>query len=331
MFLGGATPQQDPAEEQPAAPDVSQDATRDAAHWPFASDSPWNTALGSEANYATIMSPKFSPTKGANFNVSSWSIPVYTALPTDPWRSFFDADAPTKIIAMLRTPTNAAPDTQADGTLAVIDGAQAVEMWQARKLSNGNWTASAAVLTDLTGRGFYDSYHGIRAGGMSALGGLIRRDELLALNIPHALAIAVQPLALNRNAPGGKAWVWPASWADGTTNPGGSYSTGGNLHMGSLLAIPPSVRLDTLGLSPQGLAIARALQDYGAYISETGGGNVIYYAEPASADIVTTDGGELGKLTPYLKVITHHTAVDIGGGGVRRANPAPPFDIAPPP
>jgi hypothetical protein len=94
--------------------------------------------------------------------------------------------------------------------------------------------------------------------------------------------------------------------------------------MGTLLAIPPDVNIDELGLSPQGHAIAQAMQDYGGYIVEAGGGNVIYYGEPGSN--VTTSADELGKLTPYLRIVSNNSTTNIGGGGVRRAPLAPPFD-----
>jgi hypothetical protein len=94
--------------------------------------------------------------------------------------------------------------------------------------------------------------------------------------------------------------------------------------MGSLLAIPPSVNIGALGLSPQALAVARALQDYGAYITETGGGNVIYYAEANSHTTMTA--AELGSLTPYLRVVPNNSSNNVGGGGVPRAEMAPPFD-----
>ncbi len=301
--------------------------TRDAADWPFASDSPWNTSLGSGANYANVTSAGFDPNGGLNLNVRSWSHPVFVASPSDPLTDFYRND--TGLIATIRAPSDAAPDPQADGSLIIVDATgstpYAVEMWQA-SWSGGAWRASATALHDLTGMGFYDEYVGVRAGGMSALGGLIRRDELINLNIPHALAIAVSSSAMNRNVPGtSDAWTWPASWADGFTNPGSGYGTVGNLHMGSLLAIPPSVDINVLGLSPQGKAIARAMQDYGAYITEQASANLVVYVEPAASGILNTSSGELGTLTQYLHAITNNGPNSVGGGGVARRDPAPPI------
>ena len=106
-----------------------------------------------------------------------------------------------------------------------------------------------------------------RAYGGSGIAGLIRQGELTH-GIPHALAAAIDPKAHNRNGPGGKAFVWPASSADGDSST--AYGTTGNLFMGTLVAIPPSVDLGELGLRGPEMEIARALQDYGAYVVELG-------------------------------------------------------------
>ena len=304
---------------------------RAAAAWPFSSDSPYNTSIGSAAAFATISSPAFSSSGGAALNMQQWSIPVFVSSPSDPVRSFYRGT--TLIASGIHTPDSATPDSQSDGTLVVIDGTKAIEMWQASKRSDGNWTASQTVVTDLSGSNVYTGYHGIRAGGMSVLGGLIRTDELANLDIEHALAVAVDRSGLNKMV-GGQAvgFVWPASWADGTSTPGANYGTTGNLHMGSLLAIPPSVNINNLGLSAQGLALAKAMQNYGAYIVETGSTNIAYYAEPAAASVAERGlGSQLAKLTPYLQVVTNNGPNSVGGGGTHLPAAPPIGDPTAPP
>lgn len=303
--------------------DTQAATTRDPAFWPFSSSSPWNTPLGSAAQYSAIASNGFSPTGGASLNVNAWSWPVYLASESDPLVSvYWDGDAePTTTI---HVPLGALPDAQSDHSMIVIspDHRTVTEMWNASWQSSSRIDAGVVYVNDTKGPGIYDSYHGARAYGGSALAGLIRKDELTAAHIPHVLAIAVSPQALNKIAPGGESYVWPANHSDGATGDG--YSTTGNIYMGSLLAIPPSVNIGALGLSPQALAVARALQDYGAYITETGGGNVIYYAEANSR--TTMSEAELGSLTPYLRVVSNNSSTNVGGGGVPRAELAPPFD-----
>jgi hypothetical protein len=304
---------------------AAEQPTRDAAFWPFASSSPWNTSLGANAQYTPIASP-FTASGGANLNCREWSYPVFVAKNSDPLQNFYWRES-NELIARMRVPRNAQADSQSDGSLIIVNDTHDadVEMWQATRRPNGDWEGEVTVQHNLRDTGFYDDYRGTRAGGMSALGGLIRRQELLAGKIPHALAVAVDGSAMNKNGPGGRPFTWPASWADG--GDGSDYGTSGNLFMGSLVAIPPDVDLAKLKLSPQALAIARALQDYGAYITDQGSANIIYYAEQAASDILATDGGELGRLTPLLRVVTNNGPhQNIGGGGPRRVTtPAPPL------
>ncbi|MDH3718513.1 MAG: hypothetical protein OES79_10380, partial [Planctomycetota bacterium] len=59
-----------------AIPNESARADRDPALWPFASDSPWNHPLGSDAQYAHIDSPGVDNRGSATINVTAWSHPV---------------------------------------------------------------------------------------------------------------------------------------------------------------------------------------------------------------------------------------------------------------
>jgi hypothetical protein len=104
----------------------------------------------------------------------------------------------------------------------------------------------------------------------------------------------------------------------------------GNVPMGQLVGIPPDVDLCSLGLSPAGLVVARALQDYGGYLVDTGGA-LAFYAEPRVEDD-PTDGeaalldaarADLSKIVPGLRCVTDNTSSTVGGVGARRAPPAP--------
>jgi hypothetical protein len=304
-------------------------ATRDPAYWPFSSDSPWNTPLGNGAKYDRITASAFNYNGPATIGITQWSWPVFIGNASDPIRNFYSGDG--KLVGSLRTPAAATPDSRSDGSMIVIDSVtgEAVEMWRASKRSNGDWQASAAANTDLESTGFYSRYHGVRAGGMSAIGGLVRKEELQNLNIPHAVALAINKTIMNKNTPSGKAWVWPASWADGMTEStaGSSYTGNGNVYMGSLLALDPNVDITKLGLSPQGLAFARALQNYGGYITEQGTTNLGFYAEAAAASVAESNlAAQLTKLVPHIRVVSNNSPTAVGGGGdVRRAPAAPPL------
>jgi hypothetical protein len=319
-------------EPAPLPRDEPRPETRNAALWPFHSRDPWNHPLGSEARLAAINSPGFDPEAGASLHVGSWSHPVFIARPQDHVRNIFVRGNNRPVVRM-RIPRHALPDPEADGHLHIIDESHlfVVEMYQATRLTNGDFEATAAVRNELRGDGVFRNPTGIRAYGGSALGGLIRQGELTD-GIRHALAVAVNRRAMNRNGPRGRPFVWPACAADeDATKPieEGGYGSEGNLFMGSLLAIPPDVDLvKDLGLPQSGpiLEVARALQDYGAYIVDPTAKNMVFYAEPAAAAEVPVDfDRQLSSLLAHLKVVTNNAPRSIGGGGTPRRPLAPPF------
>ena len=300
---------------------------RDPALWPFASDSPWNTPLGDGARYAAIRSPGFDPTAGARINTRQWSHPVFIAEADDPIVALHLLGQ-SRPVRVQRVPPRAQPDPMADGSLLLIDVPRrsVVELWRAERVGPDRIVAEAIAVNALTGPGMGGTWQGIRASGGSALGGLIRQGEL-EHGIAHVLALAVPPQALNRLGPQGKAWVWPAAAAD--DGDGRRYGTAGNLHLGSLLALPPEVTLDALGLQPgPETVLARALQDFGACITDTvrEGGPVAFQGEPAVHDSAARLRPEaLRALVARLQVVINHAPRSVGGGGRRRTRTAPAF------
>ncbi|MBL9125902.1 MAG: carboxypeptidase regulatory-like domain-containing protein, partial [Planctomycetaceae bacterium] len=70
------------------------------------------------------------------------------------------------------------------------------------------------------------------------------------------------------------------------------------------------------------------------YLTDTGGGNVIYFAEAAANSAIQSSlRNDLSKLTPHLRIVTNNGPTSVGGGGTRRRPEAPPFagDVPPPP
>ena len=204
----------------------------------------------------------------AAINSAGWSIAVAIATASDPWVTLTDLS--TGVALRVRMPSDAQAAEGLHGSLTVVqpDGHTAYDCYKMVQSSPFAWTACCVATSDLRGDGLTG---GNCASGVSQLMGLIRTDEVAAARIPHGLALAIPGPLL---APGP---VPPARWQDG--NAATTYT--GPIAMGTRVGIPPTVDLTALGLSPQGRALGRALQDYGAYVLDRSA-NVALYAEPAA-------------------------------------------------
>jgi hypothetical protein len=286
-----------------------QEAPRDPALWPFSVTSPFNTPIGTGAQFSTDTDPRTQTLRWQSgyINAAQWSQPIYIASPNDPFTTVSGTT--------FRIPPGAKPSLPQGGdqNLHIIDPTRrwVDEMWLASG-SGTNWTAGYHVRNDLTGPGV--GGRGVRAAGVSAIGGLIRTWELQAGVIRHALAMAL-PRSANR-----VGYIWPATSEDYDA----AWTYGGNIPLGTLVAIPPTVNINNLGLSPQGLVIARALQQFGAYNLDSAGG-LVFYAEPDSEALLGPARADLAKIIPHLRVVLNNTPTTPGGGGTPTAPPAPPL------
>ncbi len=289
--------------------------------------------------------PSWSLSGGGYANIEWYSIPTYVATARDPLRRIYDRQSaayPGILRDTIRVPDAARPAQGTDGHLNIIDETHrwVAELYAVERLPNGDLTTIGYNKNDLRGLGAgFAGWHGSVAAGTSSLGGMIRKGELtsgtagLGTGIRHALQGIVYPRALNRNAPGGRSFVWPASSSD----PPSGYDTAGNVYMGSLLAIPPWVDITKLGITdPQALEVARALQDYGLYIVDTGGippNQIVIRIDPqAIVDIQDARRftHELRKPLQQLLVVTNSHKDGsrppvAGGGGAPRRPLAPAF------
>lgn len=302
--------------EAPATPTLP--TTRNPASWPFASDSPWNMPLGSGAIYEdesdACSNSLITGSDDAWINSEQWSHPVYQAKTTDPLVGLYKNG---RLHMQIRMPSHAesALPFNTDSHLHIIDpGARyVVEMWRALPRNDGNWDVEFANKIDLYGSGVDRNVEGARAYGGSAIGGLIRKGEILN-GIRHALAMAQD---WNYQSP--EKIVWPA-WKD--DGPHANYS--GHVPMGQLSAIPAHIDLEALDppLSPQALVLGKAMQDYGVYNVDSAGRKVLY-AEPAAASELGEARYELPRLWAMLRCIKNNGPNSVGGGGVPRVPLAP--------
>jgi hypothetical protein len=200
---------------------------------------------------------------------------------------------------------------------------------------------------DLYGKGISGAHGGSR---MSALGGAIRIGELRPgqQGMKHALKVNVNsPVDLFRCTKEAECFRWPSLTSDsGSVGTYGSQNNNQNsaMKMGSLLALPPTVNIDAMGLESQpGKQIAWTLQNYGAYIVDsTGGPAFAIEAEVGpdgslhdqfKADYGMTFEGrvrdntawtrDMQRLVKALQVVNNNSPTSIGGGGTPRQPLAP--------
>ncbi|HJL17838.1 MAG TPA: hypothetical protein RMH99_19390, partial [Sandaracinaceae bacterium LLY-WYZ-13_1] len=253
---------------------------------PFADDSPWNTpipadvAIRSDSDALVEALATSSDWPGLQVAITPWSVPVYevggAGVP------LVEVHSPISNEGLEHTfrwpvPPDAAPAPESDAHMTIIDRATGREydFWAARRRADGSWECGLCSTADLDGSGvrppkggarpWYES-HGSRACGFPLMAGLIRAEELAAGRIEHALVLAYPALR--------RRWFTPPASTGHPDN--GLLREDFGIPCGGRVQLDPSVDVDALGLSPAGRAIARALQEYGAYVGDFAGSINVY-------------------------------------------------------
>jgi hypothetical protein len=248
--------------------------------------------------YSTISAP----------NSNLWAIPA-TVRP-----------ATANRIGSIYLPQGACPSPDTDALISVFqpDGL-VLDSFNTVVTSSRVIVSSMASLVDAKGDGT-GLANGRRASLIPSFAGLIRNGEIGSARIPHALAVQMPQSMLKSKA------VWPAMAFDRSN----SYS--GLLPMGVLLAIPSWIDIESLGLSPQGQAIAKAAQDYGVYVVDSGGNGITFLAELGNPEIRWNGDSisppwwrDMEIIVENLEQVINNTPAAPGGGGTPRAPLAPPF------
>jgi hypothetical protein len=334
----------------------AEPTVRDPWLWPFSSDSIWNLPIGSNATYQPanippvdaitvdfdllFVIPKGSPMRPL-YDPGSWEkrcqgTTTYENLSIAIPDALIVPDSITTPPEQYSTPNNAAALLQPDGR-TIIQLEPMARCVQGGPVYGYRYPKQNVDLYDLGTEG---SHFG---SGLSAIGGTIRKGELIGDRpIRHALKIELWEELLEYNSksqtPG---YRWPAVMADSSA-PSTYKGKNPELTMGALLALPPDLTEERLGLvTPAGKKIFHALQDYGAYqVDVTGRAVYAIAGEPGvdtefqetygySMEPVITDNNpfyaDFMKLVQNLNVITNNQEKSIGGGGKRRAPLAPPL------
>jgi hypothetical protein len=312
-------------------------APRDPAQWPFAADSVWNTPIGSGAQFAAVQPGGMDLATGVMVVSASMAHPVLYATTNDPVGNLH---VPWSPVPFATAPIHAALGATPGGRhvfLVLPDGFTVLEIHSPRR-AGADVRANSIVRADLRGSGLPPEYRSATVSGLTPLGGSIRRGELKA-GIPHLIG-AVVPLEAVTVRPDGIAHVWPAGGSQ-ASDPGAAaqMARAGNVHVGSLLAIPPSV--DIAKLAAPGTpahAVIRAMQDYGVLVKDTfdgtyfvewqreGAPHLIFCVEDLfNGDAPRDLAQQLAPALRELRVVANHGPNSIGGGGARRQPAAPAF------
>jgi hypothetical protein len=359
---GDAGPPSDAVALRPRRDGGAPPTSRDPWLWPFATDSIWNTPIGANADYQAEGAIGAAPVVNADPETH------HKVRATDPVRPLYTSAGGCTLGRMLRTiqiPDDLLLPTQISNNVAALlmpDGKTIEQLQPFFRCEVGGPVVGIpnpfAGGVDIFGPGAVGTHWG---SGLSGIGGSLRHGELTgAGRIRHALKINVwgrKYLHFDAAADRTPGYRWPATVADkyaGNPADGNRYQgTEPKLEQGALLAIPPRHTVASLGLATEpGAKLFEALQDFGAYIVDDTAGDFHAFSIERTAlgefeevygfpfDVRATSTGDarlfyddLTAIIRALAVVDDNGEENVGGGGARRASPAPPFrqmDATPP-
>jgi hypothetical protein len=327
---------QGPAEPTPT--EAAEAKPVESTTWrPFSDDSPWNTPIPKEARTdpnSDAMIAEFARGGALYINIKEWSVPIfYIDLEETPKHDVIELyenrigrgfEQPRAI----PIPDDARPSGPASGTgyMAIVDKDRHLEwdLKQAFLREDGLWFMGFGAVTNLRGSGVSKPWDEAEKpvyaasalpSGFPLSAGLIRVDEVKAGRINHALMFAYPGVRPN-------AFVPPASTALVGDAASGAPKVG--MPLGARIQLDPAFNVERSDLSPQGKVIARALQEYGAYLGDAAGGNVLF-AEAAPDKLAEWEGilasGDLQAVFSPQMMKGYMRVVDMGE--VRPGQPAP--------
>mgnify|MGYP001561550252 CR=1 FL=1 len=186
--------------------------------------------------------------------------------------------APAKIMKQVPIPDYAVPDSSSDGQMVIINQTTGCEydFWRAEKVK-GKWSASWGNTTKIDGSGVYEKGYSARGSGFALLAGMIWPDELKSGAIKHALIFTSDPV--KRGGP-----VPPATESDGVSKNKNAIPEGARLQL------DPGLDIENLNLTDYEKIIAKALQEYGMFLADSGGGVELEAINPLSVNGNPYDG-----------------------------------------
>lgn len=269
-----------------------------------------SVAMPLAANSAAIAGTMIPYSQSSNpygvktsFNLTSFNIPVFVVNSGDPNQTYAtmsstdsrvttNASIAANTLGRIPLPTWARPSPIGDLAMAVYDAHTGMmrEYFYVQG-GAGAWTCRAAgyfqasqLFTNLATSNFWMR---MTAGSNSVVGmfntlSQVGIEEALSGTIRHALSFTIA-----NAAPG---FSWPARQGDGTaTNPNLPYQ-------GQWFRIDPTVTLNSLGLRPFTLMLAKAAQTYGGFAADKNLFCHAFNAEPSNSYVQAT-GSDPWKTT----------------------------------
>ena len=240
--------------------------------------------------------------RGAVVNHAAYSTPVFTVTErhrertvevTDPDHRDCTVGNPCLVEQFRRVPLPKYPEAApgSDGWMVVYQPSSDTmwEFWRFRMADTGPQAEYGGRIEHLSANpGHFTESPGTRFGATATsiplLAGLQRIDELQAGTIDHVVSFAMHHPR--------RGWRWPAQRGDGwnlmtTVAP-----------QGTCFRLPARLDLNSLGLTPYGLTLARAVQRYGMVMTDSTRVGVALFAEAGrkGSDPYTGDGGIFGGL-----------------------------------
>lgn len=239
---------------------------------PFWQSALWTTPIPDGAPLDPRSGPiavYLSGSRGGIANLYDYGIPVYVADTSVPrvrieCRKVRDVACDVEADGEAPIPGTARPNGGTDRALVILDlvGERTWELWQATDMGD-HWEVSWGTTNRFDG----DGLDGGSGSGISRIGGMVTLDEVHAGEIPHALAFSSDNTCAD-------TFRFPA------------YSTDGRstrvdcIPEGTRVQLDPSIDLAAIAdITPGELMVGRALQEYGAYVVDSGGSRMAFLFE----------------------------------------------------
>lgn len=317
------TPPTSPAPPTPTptpAPPPTTATYRLLVNQPYSAASVWNAGVGSNATWGLSSDADVAQlrTLTGGVNAANLGQPIYFGQSTDPLCNVTTTDTFYPLaVQSIHIPIIATPAAGGNGTMTFMDATQPSLRWSFKGCVFNNGTDPTGGITATYGAVFNACGDGItdtqgRLNDYDFGIGSITDYDIAQGVITHALSYTLSPTAVQQPS----SWldaIWPAPHADFNIT---AYS--GDIQFGVTIAIPSTVNVSTLGLTQGGLMLARALQQYGAFMRGTGGTNAISFCAAPDQDTNTAIvqmRSDLTKIVPLLTIMRNQGSTNQMGGG----------------